>query len=143
MSALANIVLADAQVTPVNHTFVPVGMDKNSVQWWEDKSQASAIGFWRVSLEFKRPPTVNAGVANRVYRVRIGLHEPALENVTNSTVSGVSPAPTLSYVCRTICEFILPERSSLQNRKDIRKMIALLVADAQMIDAVENLSNVY
>jgi hypothetical protein len=139
--ALANIVLADAQATPVNHTFVPLGLDRNNVLWFEDQSQASPIGFWRVSFELKRPEPGSAGQssANRVYRVKIGLHEPALENVTNSTVSGVAPAPTISYVCRSNVEHIIAERSSVQNRKDLRKMTYNLQNEAQLVNLVENL----
>lgn len=139
--ALANIVLADAQATPVNHTFVPLGVDKNGVLWFEDQSQASPVGYWRISYAITRPLPAAAGQSSkdRVVRVKVGLHEPILENVTNSTVSGISPAPTISYVNRTNKEFILAERSSQQNRKDLRKMSWNLENEAQFINMVENL----
>lgn len=143
--AAANIVLADAQATPVNHTFVPLGPDKDGVFWFEDQSQASPIGFWRISYQLKRPPVGQAGQnsANRNYRVIVGLHEPVLEVVSNNTVSGISPAPTVSYVCRSFFEDVMPERSSLQNRKDLRKMSANLKNEAQYIALVENLTTPY
>jgi len=137
----SNIVLADAQATPVNHTFIPVGRDKNSVFWFEDQSAANAIGFWKISVELTKPPTPAAltNSSGRTVRARIGLHEPILETVSNNTVSGIAPAPTVSYVPRVFCEFIMPERSSLQNRKDLRKMVALLLAETQMVALVETL----
>jgi hypothetical protein len=143
--AASNIVLADAQGTPVNHTFVPLGPTPDGVFWWEDQSQASPVGFWRISEELKRPPLPKAGESslNRTYRVKIGLHEPQLENITNNTVSGIAPAPTLSYVPRGFVEFVLPERASLQNRKDLRKMLALLLAEAQTTALAENLTLAY
>lgn len=139
--ALANIVLADAQATPVNHTFVPVGPDSNGVLWFEDQSQASPAGYWRISYEIRRPKPAAMGedTSNRVYRVKVALHEPILENVTNSTVSGVAPAPRVSYIPRSLKEFILPERASSQNRKDLRKMSYLLENESQFIAMVENL----
>lgn len=139
--ALANIVLADAQATPVNHTFVPLGVDRNGVLWFEDQSQASPVGFWRISYAIVRPAPAAAGQSSkdRVIRVKIGLHEPILENVTNSTVSGIAPAPTISYVNRTNKEYILAERSSQQNRKDLRKMSWNLENEAQFVALVENL----
>lgn len=147
MPAAANIVLADAQATPVNHTFVPVGPDQKNpaLFWFEDQSQASPIGYWRISVELKRPPTPKPGESsqNRVLRAVIGLHEPALENVSNSTVSGVAPAPTLSYTPRSFTEYVLPERSSLQNRKDLRKMSAALQGDAIITALVENLQGIW
>lgn len=139
--AASNIVLADAQGTPVNHTYVPQGPDKDGVFWFEDSSQASPVGYWRISYEIKRPPLAGPGVssATRTYRVKVGMHQPVLENVTNNTVSGIAPAPTISYVPRSFVEFILPERCSLQNRKDIRKMLYNLQNEAQYVSLVEGL----
>lgn len=138
----SNIVLADALATPVNHTFVPIGRDKNGVFWWEDQSQANAIGFWRISLDLKRPeaPNGKASSEGRSYRVRVALSEPILETVSNSTVSGISPAPQISYTPRAFMEYVMPERASLQNRKDLRKMLANLGAEAQLTSTVENLT---
>jgi hypothetical protein len=137
----SNIVKDDAQATPVTHTFVPLGPDKDGVFWFEDQSQASPVGFWRISLQLKCPPVATAGQssAQRTFRAVVGLHTPTLENVTNNTVSGISPAPTVSYVPRCFTEYIMPERSSLQNRKDLRKIMANLQADAQVIALAETL----
>lgn len=145
MPQAANIVLADAADTPVNHTFVPLGQDSNGVFWFEDQSAPSAIGFWRISVESKRPPQPQAGTSadGRTNRVRVGLHEPVLANVTNSTVTGVEPAPQLAYVVRSFTEYVLPERSALLNRKNIRKMSAALLGNSQIIAVVENLEWIY
>lgn len=144
--AASNIVLSDAQGTPVAHTFVPLGPDKEGVFWFEDQSQASPIGYWRISYAIKRPAPATVGgtnSSNRTYRVNVGLHEPVLENVTNNTVSGISPAPTISYTPRCFIEHVLPERASLQNRKDIRKMAYNLSNETQYIALVENLVTPY
>lgn len=138
------IVLADALATPVNHTFIPLGPDSTGTWWYEDQSQITPIGFWKVSILLTRPKPAAAGTSasDRVCRVKVCLHEPTLEVMSNNS-SGLVPAPVVAYVIRSITEFILHERSSLQNRKDIRKMMALLVADVQVIAAVETLQNIY
>lgn len=138
----SNIVLADAQATPANHTFVPVGRDKNGVFWFEDQSASNAIGYWKISVELNKPAVATAGQNSngRTIRAKVGLHEPILETVSNATVSGIAPAPTVSYVPRSFTEFVLPERASLQNRKDLRKMMASLLADTQVVAAVETLA---
>lgn len=143
--AASNIVLADAQGTPVNHTFVPLGPDRDGVFWFEDQSQASPIGYWRISYQLKRPTVGQAGSNSnqRTFRAVIGLHEPALENVTNNTVSGIAPAPTISYVPRSFVEYVMPERASLQNRKDLRKMTYNLQNEAQLVSLVESLVTPY
>ena len=138
----SNIVLADAQATPVNHTFVPVGRDKNGIFWFEDQSATSAVGNWRVAIELKRPSAPNGKTSSdgRSYRARIELHEPVLETVSNNTVAGIAPAPTVSYVTRAYSDIVMPERGTLQNRKDIRKMMALLLADTQVVSTIESLA---
>jgi len=145
MAAAANIVLADALATPVNHTFVPLGPDSNGVWWFEDQSPASPIGYNRISVSLVRPNNPSSGDSSsgRVARCKIGVHTPKLENTTNSTVSGVAPAPTVSYLPRVFVEFILPERSALQDRKDIRKFVQFLLADAAIINAVETLQGIW
>lgn len=143
--AAVNIVLADAQGTPVNHTFVPLGPDKDGVFWFEDQSQASPIGFWRISYQLKRPPPGATGQSSsqRTYRAAIGLHEPILENVTNNTVSGIAPAPTIAYSPRCFVEYVMPERTALLDRKNLRKMTWNLQNEAQLIALVENLVTPY
>jgi len=142
MPQASNIVLADAQGTPVNHTFVPVGRDSKGIFWYQDMSQTNPVGYWRISVEIRRPVDANPGQSaeGRTFRYRIGLHEPVLENVTNSTVSGIAPAPTVAYIPRVYTEYVYPERTALLDRQNGRKMSALLQANAQVVDLVENLT---
>lgn len=147
MPVAANIVIADAQATPVNHTYIPIGPDPkdSTVFWYEDQSQASSIGYWRLSVQTKRPAAGKVGETSnsRTNRVVVALHQPILEVVSNSTVTGIIPAPTLSYIPRTVCEFIMPERAALLDRKNLRKMMALVLANAQIVSAVEDLQSIY
>lgn len=140
MTVATNIVLADAQATPVNHTFVPMGKDSSGAFWFVDQSQSNAIGFWRISVEIKQPdfPKVGQSAQERNYRFRIGLHEPVLETLSNNS-AGLTPAPTVAYIPRVFTEYIISERASLQNRKDLRKMNSNLNADANIVAVVENL----
>lgn len=145
MPAASNIVLADAQATPVNHTFIPLGKDTNNVFWFEDQSQSSPIGYWKISTELKRPLPGAPGqssTSDRVSRVKLALHEPQLETLGTND-NGLTPPATVAYIMRGGVEFILPERGITQNRKDIRKMLASLINDAQVVAMVENLQNVY
>lgn len=147
MPAAANIVLADALATPVSHTFVPIGRDARdpNIFWYEDQSAANAIGNWRLNISLKRPsPAFNAGDSSRGrnYTVVVGLYEPVLETVSNNTASGIIPAPTIAYSLKSRHEFVIPERSTLQDRKNIRKMAGNLVNDAQVIAVVESLQSI-
>lgn len=145
MAAAANIVLADAQATPVNHTFIPLGPDANNVWWFEDQSAVAPIGYNRISISLVRPIGAKQGEdsSKRIARVKIGLHTPKLETVSNNTVSGIAPAPTVSYIPRCNVEFILPERSTAQDRKDLRKFVQYVLADANVLYAVELLQGMW
>lgn len=136
------IVLADAQATPVNHTFNPIGKDEKEVFWFIDQSATNAIGFWRISVDISQPKTPQVGESSsrRVNRIMVGLHEPVLETVSNNTVSGIAPAPTVSYIPRVFCEFVVPERSALLDRQNLRKMAANLLANSNIVNVVENLN---
>lgn len=145
MAAASNIVLADGQATPVNHTFVPLGPDANGVWWFEDQSAAVPLGNNRLSVELKRPMGGRQGedASKRVVRVKVGIHTPKLETVSNNTVSGIAPAPTISYVPRVNIEFILPERSAVQDREDIRLFASSVLLNAHVIAAVETLQGIW
>lgn len=134
MPQASNIVLADAQATPVNHTFIPIGRDSKGVFWYEDQSVANAIGYWRISVETKRPDFSGA-VATGVYRTRVGLHEPVLETLGTND-AGLTPPPTVAYISRAFGEFIDSPRSILQNRKDMVKMFSNLIAETANIEPV-------
>lgn len=144
MSAVTQIVLPDALATPVNHTFVPLGPDAQGVWWFEDQSAVSAVGYNRVSISLVRPPIASQSSKseNRVNRVKLGIYLPALETMGNNS-AGFTPAPTVAYVERVSMEFILPERATLQNRKDGRKYALSLLADVQVIAAIESLQSIY
>jgi len=144
MSAVANIVLNDAQATPVAHTFIPLGPDKNGAWWFEDQSAANSIGYYRISMQLSRAALASQGQSSqeRVNRVKIGIHIPVLET-TGTADNGLLPPPTVAFVPRCNIEFIMNERSTLQNRKDLRKFAQNLLADAQVLGMVESLQNVF
>jgi len=141
MTVATNIVLADAQATPVNHTFVPIGLDKDGLFWFVDQSASNEIGFWKVSIQIRKPGMANPGEssANRTTRVKVTLHEPILETLSNNS-AGYTPAPTVAYIPRQVTDYILHERATLQNRKDLRKMGYNLLNDANIVAVVENLA---
>lgn len=144
MSAVANIVLNDAQATPVAHTFIPLGPDKNGVWWWEDQTGTSPLGYNRISMSLARNLTdkTNANAGQSTARVKIGIHTPKLETLSNNS-AGLTPPPTVAYVPRCNIEFIISDRAALQDRKDLRKYADFLLAETQLTNMVENLQNVY
>lgn len=144
MPAVANIVLADAQATPVNHTFIPLGPDSNGVWWFEDQTGTSSIGYNRISAELKRPinPAPGSDSSTRMNRLKLGIHTPKLETLGTND-AGLTPSPTVAYIPRASIELALPERAVLQDRKDVRKYAQFLLADALVVAMAETLQNIY
>ena len=136
MSQIANIVLNDAQATPVAHTFGPARTPVDGALW-EDRSSSQYIGYNKVIMELRRPTGSSGGSANRNIKAVIRIETPKLENVTNSTVSGIAPAPTVSYRPMAELTFTFPERCSLGDRKDLQKYVLQLMSNVFVTDLVE------
>jgi len=139
MGSQANIVINDSEPTPGAHTFTSTGAGWDStlkamLATWEDSSPTAAVGFWRLTMSFKRPTGTEKN-----YRVIAKTLVPVLENVSNSTISGIAPAPTVAYTCGYETRYVLPERSTLQARENGNAIHKGFLANAQTTAAVETL----
>lgn len=140
MAARSNIVINDGQTTPVAHTFSPNSGDGNvpgvSVISFEDRSGGIMVGFPTFSISTRKPTK-----ALKSHKLAITLKVPTLETVSNSTVSGIAPAPTVAYDVVFRGEFILPERSTTAVRKDLLAYVKNLFANATVTTAVQDLES--
>lgn len=137
MPAIANIVIADGQPTPVNRTFAPLMVDKNGVAMHENRSTGIQIGYDTLSIGLRR---ATSEVANNKLTVKLVL--PTLEVTSPSTATGIQPAPTKAYECSAFVDFVLPARSTAQNREDLVKLLKNALADGGVIaTCVENIES--
>lgn len=136
MAQVAPIVVNDAQATPVAHTFAPA---KTLADYalLEDRTSGLYIGYNKLTFQLNRP-SGQSNVANRNIKLILKVETPKMEVVSNGTVAGISPAPTVSY--RPVCELsaTLPERCSLQDRKDLQKYMLQLLSNPFVTNAFEN-----
>ena len=135
MSAIANIVINDGQATPMAHTFAPAKTQADYALL-EDRTAGIYIGYNKLTFQLTRP-TGDSRAASRNLKLSIKFETPKLENVTNSTISGIAPAPTISY--RPMVEMLVtfPERCSLQDRKDLQAYVKNVLSNAFVTDAFE------
>jgi len=137
MAAIANVVISDfATPTPVAHTFSPSKTVSDFAQW-EDRAAGVYIGFNKLTLQLSRP-TGNSKIGNRNLRLLVKLETPKMEVISNSTISGIAPAPTVSYRPVVECIFTLPERCNLQDRKDMSALLKNFLNSATFSNFVEN-----
>jgi hypothetical protein len=145
MTAFANLVLADGQPTPVNHTFakkkIGDGSDANTIlALWEDRVSGVAVGFPKISQQTRFPGTTKG--APRSTKVSVKVTAPIMEVVSNSTVSGIAPAPTVAYANSANIEMTMPERSSIESRKDFYAFVKNYVNSNEFKNAVIDLDPV-
>lgn len=138
MPAIAEIYLNDGQATPVAHSFAPVNIDAQGVAKLADRSGGIALGFPVISLSLRNP---SAG--NRNYKLSARVLVPTLEVTSPSTSTGIQPAPTKAYDCLASIEFVMPERATLQERKNLQAYVANLLTDSTFTVMVENLETIY
>jgi len=139
MTAIAALTLANGESTPANKTFNPVSIDAAGVARWADRSGGIALGYPVVTFALKSPSKTS-----RAYKVTAKVQLPVLEQTSASTASGIQPAPTLAYNLLANVEMVLPERSTLAQRKDMLAFLRNYLANATVITAaVENFESVY
>lgn len=135
MSAIAAITVADGKGTPVNHVYQPIESGKQSLYRTQD-SALPLLGQEVVKVSIK---TVNPQVKSVV----VSLDLPALESATGANSSGYTAAPKVAYTNRVTCTFMLPDRGTAAQRTDLRTLLKNLLANAQIIDAIDNLTPAY
>jgi len=144
MPARAAITVNDGKATPVAHTFNPsTEVDNSSL--FEDKAGGIAIGFNSIMVRMRRPLPGNTGQASdpkgRVYRVDLNVGWPTLESTSAATGTGIPPAPTIAYVHRVNSTWLLPERGTNAERKDLRAIFANVLAHADIKKVIEDLED--
>lgn len=132
MSAIANIAIADGASTPVTHTFAPVQTTPAAIFRDTDAAKALLASQYRITGISKLTPN-----AKGLSRVKLTVELPTMGN-------GVSlPTSEVDYTTTIHVEMIAPNRGLKQERKDARTLVKNLLADAQVIDMMDELRAAY
>lgn len=138
MGAIAIMNLNDGATVPVSHAFNPQPDVMSNQARWVDRVGGIALGFPTVSLTMRMPTK-----ASRAYKVVAKIVTPVLEVTSPTTTTGIQPGPTLSYNLIANVDFVIPERSSLQQRKDLLAFLRNYLAHAVITSAVQDFDPVY
>jgi hypothetical protein len=133
MAQIANLVLADGQSTPANHTFEPMTPQQGTSvpAQWLNKEAISNIGYRRVTLSVKYNP-------NGVSKVKAVISDPVLASVAAGCCVDVN-TPQVAYTDIASIEFSIPAAATLQNKKDILAYAKNLLSNQVMTDAIVNM----
>lgn len=142
MAALAAVTATDGETTPVNHSFTPLGPDKDGIQWFEQTTPApaNALAAKRVSVSIKR--AVPGKQQNGVARLILRLWYPVMETLSTSD-SGIIPPPTVAYQLYAEVRYVIPERSTEQERKNLRVLLINFGASGIITDVLQKLQPLY
>lgn len=121
MTAFADVVLNDGAATPVAHTF-KVKKTVGTLSQWEDRAGGVPIGYNLLQSETKE--------SSEVRRVKFKVVKPTLEAVSGQNSSGFTPAAKVAYSLLGTVEFVLPQRCTEQERKDLCAYIKNVLANA-------------
>lgn len=140
LTALSSI--NDAETSPIAHTFTPLGPDKDGVQWFEQTVPApsNALAAKRFSVSIKRADLGKQ--LNGVTRITGRFWYPVMETLATSD-SGITPPPTVAYQLYAELRYVIPERSSEQERKNLKTLVANLQTPQSLIDVITKLQPLY
>lgn len=130
MASIANLVLADGQTTPANHTFNPSNPQDGAgnPSLWLEKTSGNALTYLRVTMQVKF-------VSNGVSKVKVVIATPK-PAVFGSGCCVDSNTPQVAYTCFANLEFSLPSGSSRQDRLDILAYAKNFLSNAVATSAV-------
>lgn len=137
MPQATTFLLSDGKATPIVHTFNPAKPDKSSAQIWEEKSSTGVIlGSSYLKVDVTRPREPAA-----MQRVRVNLSTPTL--VTSTPPGATAPVTVVDYTNYVSIEFAYSQKSTTQDRKDLRSMLLDLFAEAQFVAIHDNLEGAW
>lgn len=124
MSMPTSIVLADAETTPVNHTFVPI-QDGPESKWVNTTGAITISGQETLAVEIQRAKTDAAQ-----NKARVVIWDPVEVTVDSQT--------TVARGCSGAANFTFAPGASVQEKKNVLKMLANALINTDIIDAVVN-----
>jgi len=135
MPAFAPIAILDGASTPVSHTYAPVRIDANGVALLQERVGGVPVGYPTMTWSV-RPPTSQGST----YKVTCKLVIPKVVTTTDSTGKTVT---SVDYSNQVETIYTVSQRSTQQERKDIRVLNDNLQNHAVAQAIVEYLESIY
>lgn len=138
MAAAANIILTDAESTPVNRAFIPARVTGDFAQY-EYRDADQYIGYDKLSLQLVRPSGPIVEGTNRNLKLHVKLETPLMKTLSTGTTStGYTAAPAVDYRLVAEVKLTCPEQCSLQDRMNLHAMIVDALGEAAVGALVYN-----
>lgn len=138
MSAIVSITTLDgATPAPNTVTLYPNSTSKGAASWRERKANVPLTG------QATADATLSKDKATGLNTIRLTITQPVLEEIASGSSSGYIAAPKVAYLMKARVEFFINDRTTEQNRKDIRSMLYNALDDNQIQNMVDQLELPY
>jgi hypothetical protein len=133
MPANTQIVINDGASTPVAHTYLPTKIDSNNVATFQERISGVPVGYPTLTWS-QRAPSGNAAT----YKVVGKISQPKVITTTDQSGKTVT---SVDYTNIGTIELVVSARSTLQERKDLRILLANSLLNATLASSADNLES--
>lgn len=127
------IVIKDGAATPVDHTFSPSKIDANNIASFQERTSGVPVGFPTITWSLRAP--VNNSPA---YKIVGKLTQPKVITTTDTSGKTVT---SVDYQNLGTVELVMSERSTKQERTDLRVLLSNLLKATPIIASVDDLES--
>ncbi len=127
------ITIKDGKATPKDHTFSPTKIDANNIASFQERVSGVPVGYPTITWSV-RAPTNNSPA----YKVSGKITQPKVIVTTDATGKTVS---SVDYSNLGTVELIVSERSTKEERTDLRVLVSNLLQNAAIISSVDDLES--
>jgi phosphoribosylformylglycinamidine (FGAM) synthase PurS component len=133
MPSNTSITIKDGASTPVDHVFSPTRIDANNIATFQERVSGVPIGYPTITWSLRAPTK-----GSSTYKVTGKLTQPKVIDVTDTSGKTVK---TVDYVNLATVDFVFSEKSTKQERKDLRTLMSNLLINAVMAASADDLES--
>jgi hypothetical protein len=133
MPANAAIAIQDGAATPVTHTFSPTKIDANGIASFQERVSGVPIGYPTITWSVRAPTKGSSS-----YKITGKLTQPKVIDVTDTSGKSVK---TVDYVNLATVDLVVSEKSTKQERKDLRVLMANALNTALLSTSADDLES--
>lgn len=137
MPAIANITVADGQVTPINHIYEPAGVSSDGTAKWVENVGGSLTGRPQFSINVTSPKGTAATAASKV---RLKLTIPRV--VSGTDLNGMPYSTILSRPLVDVVFNLTGDMAQAQ-RDDIHGLLVSFLGNASVKEAIRKVVPFY
>lgn len=127
------IVIKDGETTPVNHTFAPSKIDANNVATFQERVSGVPVGYPTLTWSLRAPTA-----QSKTYKLVGKITQPKVIVTTDTSGKAVT---SVDYTNIGTLELVFSEKSTKQERTNLRALLSNSLTVAALVTAVDDLES--